>query len=116
MSTTAQIFHLKQTPQGLPNAADFELRDIQLPEPGDNQVLVENLYMSVDPYMRGRMRFMPPGSNFLAPLSGGYSPQTARPFRLGISFSIRIAGTVTLSTTRVLSPNSTPNSPRYPVI
>ena len=70
MSTTAQIFHLKQTPQGLPTAADFELRDIQLPEPGDNQVLVENLYMSVDPYMRGRMRFMPPGSKLFGAAVG----------------------------------------------
>jgi len=70
MSTTAQIFHLKQTPQGLPTAADFELRDIQLPEPGDNQVLVENLYMSVDPYMRGRMRFMLPGSKLFGAAVG----------------------------------------------
>jgi NADPH-dependent curcumin reductase CurA len=112
MSTTAQIFHLKQTPQGLPNAADFELRDIQLPEPGDNQVLVENLYMSVDPYMRGRMRFMPPGSKLFGAAVGRVLASNSPT----ISFSIRIAGTVTLSTTRVLSPNSTPNSPRYPVI
>lgn len=102
MSTTAQIFHLKQTPQGLPTAADFELRDIQLPEPGDNQVLVENLYMSVDPYMRGRMRFMPPGSKLFGGLSGGYSRQTAQLFRLGILCLIHIAGTVILLMTPVL--------------
>lgn len=70
MSTTAQIFHLKQPPQGLPSTADFELRDIELPEPGDNQVLVENLYMSVDPYMRGRMRFMAPGSKLFGAAVG----------------------------------------------
>ena len=70
MSTTAQIFHLKQTPKGLPDASDFELRDIHLPAPGDNQVLVENLYMSVDPYMRGRMRFMPPGSKLFGAAVG----------------------------------------------
>ncbi len=70
MSTTAQIFHLKQPPQGLPSTTDFELRDIELPEPGDNQVLVENLYMSVDPYMRGRMRFMAPGSKLFGAAVG----------------------------------------------
>lgn len=70
MTTTAQIFHLKQTPKGLPDASDFELRDIHLPAPGDNQVLVENLYMSVDPYMRGRMRFMPPGSKLFGAAVG----------------------------------------------
>ncbi len=70
MSTTAQIFHLKQPPQGLPSTTDFELRDIELPEPGDNQVLVENLYMSVDPYMRGRMRFMAPSSKLFGAAVG----------------------------------------------
>ena len=62
MTTTAQVFHLKQRPKGLPQVSDFELRETPLKALAANEVLVENLYMSVDPYMRGRMRLMPPGS------------------------------------------------------
>ncbi len=42
-------------PSGLPVLSDFKLVNIELPELEDNQVLVKNLWMSVDPYMRGRM-------------------------------------------------------------
>jgi hypothetical protein len=46
---------LRSRPVGLPDAGDFELAEVRLPAPADGQVLVRNLYMSVDPYMRGRM-------------------------------------------------------------
>jgi len=46
---------LKRRPQGMPSAEDFELIETALPVPRDGQVLVRNSYMSVDPYMRGRM-------------------------------------------------------------
>ena len=42
-------------PRGEPTAADFELADVELPEPGDGQVVIRNAWLSVDPYMRGRM-------------------------------------------------------------
>src|SRR5439155_17795019 len=35
--------------------ADFELREVGGAEPGDGEVLVRNVFVSVDPYMRGRM-------------------------------------------------------------
>ena len=48
--------HLKSYPQGLPTAADFEMTTVTLDEDlAEQEVLVRNLYMSVDPYMRGRM-------------------------------------------------------------
>jgi len=47
---------LKRRPSGLPAPADFELVESDIPTPGPGQVLVRNLFMSVDPYMRGRMR------------------------------------------------------------
>jgi len=47
---------LKHRPSGLPSPADFELVESDIPTPGTGQVLVRNLFMSVDPYMRGRMR------------------------------------------------------------
>ena len=46
---------LKNRPVGLPGESDFELAEVTLPEVGDNELLVQNIYMSVDPYMRGRM-------------------------------------------------------------
>src|ERR1700749_2030090 len=46
---------LKSRPNGAPTAANFELATVDLPEPGAGQVLVRNAYMTVDPYMRGRM-------------------------------------------------------------
>ena len=33
----------------------FEMADVELPEPGEGEVLVKNAWLSVDPYMRGRM-------------------------------------------------------------
>jgi hypothetical protein len=46
---------LKSRPAGLPNPRDFELVETSVGEPGPGQVLVHNMFMSVDPYMRGRM-------------------------------------------------------------
>jgi NADPH-dependent curcumin reductase CurA len=48
--------HLKSRPKGLPTAENFEFVEVDIAEPGENEVLVQNIYMSVDPYMRGRMR------------------------------------------------------------
>jgi NADPH-dependent curcumin reductase CurA len=42
-------------PQGEPQESDFELRDAAHRELGDGEVLVRNVFVSVDPYMRGRM-------------------------------------------------------------
>lgn len=46
---------LRRRPSGLPQLEDFELHETPLPTPGPGQILVKNLWMSVDPYMRGRM-------------------------------------------------------------
>ena len=48
--------HLKNRIVGMPKASDFELVEVPLSEPGEGEVLVQNLYTSVDPYMRGGMR------------------------------------------------------------
>jgi NADPH-dependent curcumin reductase CurA len=54
--TTAKEIHLVSRPSGTPGHENFSLVAQELPPPGEGQVLVNNLYMSVDPYMRGRMR------------------------------------------------------------
>ena len=66
--------HLKYRPEGLPAGNDFELVRVAIPETGEGQVLVQNIYMSVDPYMRGRMydrkSYVPP-FQIGKPLEGG---------------------------------------------
>jgi NADPH-dependent curcumin reductase CurA len=46
---------LAARPEGEPKASDFEIRDSTVPSPGDGELLVQNVYVSVDPYMRSRM-------------------------------------------------------------
>jgi NADPH-dependent curcumin reductase CurA len=46
---------LKSRPVGLPTADNFEVAETPVPTPAAGQVLVRNSYISVDPYMRGRM-------------------------------------------------------------
>ncbi|MFI7874275.1 NADP-dependent oxidoreductase [Streptomyces salinarius] len=48
-------WHLVTRPVGWPKPEDFALVEAEVPTPRDGQVLVRNLYVSVDPYMRGRM-------------------------------------------------------------
>jgi NADPH-dependent curcumin reductase CurA len=46
---------LAARPRGLPVESDFELREVADAEPADGEVAVANVFVSVDPYMRGRM-------------------------------------------------------------
>jgi NADPH-dependent curcumin reductase CurA len=55
-SETNRQYHLAKRPTGEPDMDTFELVEAAVPEPGPNEVLVKTLYLSVDPYMRGRMR------------------------------------------------------------
>ncbi|THE64662.1 NADP-dependent oxidoreductase [Salinadaptatus halalkaliphilus] len=55
MPATKQ-WQLASRPVGEPTHDNFELVTVDRPEPGHGEVLVETLYQSVDPYMRGRMR------------------------------------------------------------
>ncbi|MBT6144289.1 MAG: NADP-dependent oxidoreductase [Gemmatimonadetes bacterium] len=46
---------LAKRPSGLPLETDFRLEETPIPSPADGQILVRNQFLSVDPYMRGRM-------------------------------------------------------------
>lgn len=46
---------LAARPIGLPKESDFRLEETPVPEPGPGAFLVRTLYLSIDPYMRGRM-------------------------------------------------------------
>jgi NADPH-dependent curcumin reductase CurA len=66
--------HLKQRPTGMPTESNFELISVYVPDPKDGEFLVHNLWMSVDPYMRGRMSEMKsyvPSFQLGKPLEGG---------------------------------------------
>lgn len=55
---------LKSRPEGKPSLSDFEIKEIDKLAPGDGEILLEAKYISVDPYLRGRMRdeesYIPP--------------------------------------------------------
>jgi NADPH-dependent curcumin reductase CurA len=57
--TVSREIRLQRRPVGLPCESDFEVATVPRPAPGAGEVLVRNLYMSVDPYMRGRMLEQP---------------------------------------------------------
>ena len=56
MADTNRVFTLAKRPEGKPNRDTFELVERDVPEPGPGEALVRTLYLSVDPYMRDRMR------------------------------------------------------------
>ena len=63
-NTTSREIRLASRPAGVPTASNFTLAETTLEPLQDQQVLVRNLFMSVDPYMRGRMNdrksYVPP--------------------------------------------------------
>jgi len=52
VTTGNRQLRVKKWPDGLPQPDDFELVDGAVPEPGDAQVLIRNLWLSIDPYYR----------------------------------------------------------------
>lgn len=80
--TTSREWRLKTRPVGLPKMTDFEMATVDVPAPAAGEVQVRNLYMSVDPYMRGRMIDRP-----------SYAP----PFQLGVAMGGGAVGRVTAS-------------------
>src|SRR5215471_4923818 len=55
MDNRNRLVLLKRRPTGAPTPTDFEIVDAPLPEPHDGEVLVRGIYLSLDPYMRGRI-------------------------------------------------------------
>ncbi|WP_296594997.1 NADP-dependent oxidoreductase [Phenylobacterium sp.] len=53
--TPARQIHLVRRPDGVPVADDFAVVDVDVPDAGDGEVQIQNLLMSVDPYMRPRL-------------------------------------------------------------
>lgn len=74
MNTISHQIQLLRRPTGLPTPDDFALREVPLPALQEGEVLVTNQWLSVDPYMRGRMSeaksYVPPFP-LNGPLDGG---------------------------------------------
>jgi hypothetical protein len=59
---------LRQRPVGAPRADDFQVVETPIPTPGDGQMLCRTIYLSLDPYMRGRMN---EGRSYASPVGLG---------------------------------------------
>lgn len=66
--TLSREIRLKNRPIGMATESDFELVEVMIPEIEEGKVLIRNAYMSVDPYMRGRMDDR---ENYIAPFELG---------------------------------------------
>jgi hypothetical protein len=80
--TTVKEVRLKSRPVGVPTRDNFEFATVDLRDPGQGEVQVKNLWMTVDPYMRGRMNDVK-----------SYAP----PFQLGEAMTGGAVGQVTKS-------------------
>ena len=64
MPQLSREIRLASRPQGEPTLDNFSFATVELPDPKPGEVLVQNVCMSVDPYMRGRMNdtksYVPP--------------------------------------------------------
>jgi NADPH-dependent curcumin reductase CurA len=93
--TRSREVRLANRPEGLPEASNFEIATVDLPAPGAGEVQVRNLYMSVDPYMRGRMYDRP-----------SYVP----PFQVGQAMQGHAIGEVVASNSPALKPGDLVNT------
>src|SRR5262249_11089069 len=69
---------LAARPHGEPTESDFRLVETPIPDPGPGQVLLRTLYLSLDPYMRGRMNAGPsyaPSVELGQVMGGGPAPR-----------------------------------------
>ncbi|MFF4540711.1 NADP-dependent oxidoreductase [Streptomyces aureus] len=72
LPSTGREWHLVSRPVGWPQPSDFALVEAEVRQPGPGEVLVRNAYVSVDPYMRGRMSA---AKSYVAPFELGETMQ-----------------------------------------
>ena len=68
MPTKNKQILLASRPHGEPTAENFRLVEIELPSPAPGQLLLRSIYLSLDPYMRGRMN---EGKSYASPVEVG---------------------------------------------
>ncbi len=89
MATNARRIVLARRPVGEPTPDDFRLEEHPIPQPQDGEALVRTLWLSLDPYMRGRMTD---------------APSYARPIHIGEVMEGRAVGEVVESRDASLKP------------
>ena len=96
MTDVNREIRLVSRPQGFPRPENFELVETPVPEPGEGEILVRNAFMSVDPYMRGRMNdvksYVPPfqiGEALQGGVVGDLPPLPGRNFECAHNYSIK---------------------------
>ncbi len=82
-NTVSRQIRLKNGIVGIPKESDFELVEVPLSAPGEGEVLVQNLYTSVDPYMRGGMRSAQPGQSLEGGCAGKIVQSNSNRFNVG---------------------------------
>jgi NADPH-dependent curcumin reductase CurA len=85
MPVPSREWHLAARPVGAPTAENFALVTTTIADPEPDQILIRNDWLSVDPYMRGRMN---EGESYLPP------------FELGAALTGSAVGTVIASRAR----------------
>src|SRR3954452_5753986 len=90
LSSASREVHLAGRPEAEVSAEHFEIVDVPIPEPGPDQIVVRNTYLSVDPYMRPRMddvaSYIPPfriGRALDGPAVGEVIASTSERFAVG---------------------------------
>lgn len=68
MATTNRQILLASRPTGQPTADNFRLVETEIPSPRPGQILIRSIYLSLDPYMRGRMNA---GKSYAQPVEIG---------------------------------------------
>ncbi len=69
-----KIILLKSRPKGMPTLDNFEFKEEEKPKPKDGEMLLKSKYVSVDPYLRGRMR---DEKSYIAPFEVGKPMESA---------------------------------------
>lgn len=103
---TKQIL-LVSRPKGVPSVSDFRLEEIELPALKEGEVLLKALYVSVDPYMRGRMSER---KSYIAPfkldqpISGGVVAEVADSKTPALQKGDRVLGMLPWATYSISKP------------
>lgn len=96
---------LASRPKGMPDASTFTFEAVTLPKLAEGDVLIEPIYFSVDPYMRGRMNegksYIPP-FEVGKPLSGGAVAKVVDSRAEGIVVGDLITGSLSWATRSVV--------------
>ena len=94
-STVSREIRLASRPRGFPTLDNFAIASVEIEPPGDGQVLVRNLFMSVDPYMRGRMN---DAKSYIAPFEVGQALEGGAVGEVVASRAVELApGTTVIS-------------------